>query len=171
MAKVLTKAEAAGLDMEIGRDRVAEMVVEERIVLLKPSNKEESGMTAFSIIATAESGSFPRGTLEEALSMNLFGSQTDKGHIGLFGDSLFFSMDIDIEGITPEQLTEKLLAFSRFADELKNQLAAESSEDDDDALLRGVDEIGGDDEIGGGNGKSVDGDNSGLGTLGDFMQV
>ena len=38
---VAALAEAAGLDMEIGRDRVAEMVVWERIVLLRPSNEAE----------------------------------------------------------------------------------------------------------------------------------
>ena len=154
---VAALAEAAELDMEIGRDRVAEMVVEKRIVLLKPSNEAESGMTAFSIIATTESGTFPRGTLEEALSMNLFGSETGKGHIGLFGDSLFFSMDIDIDGITPELLTERLLAFSRLADELGKQLAAENGEDGED----GTDD----------DGAAAAAPSSGFGTIGDFMQV
>mgnify|MGYP002734941866 CR=1 FL=1 len=157
---VAALAEAAELEIEIGRDRVAEMVVEERIVLLKPSDEAESGLTAFSIVATAEDGHFQKSVLKEALSMNLFGSETGKGHLGLFGDSLFLSMDIDIEGITPEQLTERLLAFSRLADELEKQLAAEGGDgEEDDGYLSDAAIV------------DASEPSPGLGSLGDFMQV
>lgn len=53
--------------------------------------------------------------------MNLFGGETSKGHLGLFGDSLFLSKDIALEGVGPEELAERLLAFSRLADDIEKQ--------------------------------------------------
>lgn len=122
---VAALAEASGADIAIGDDRVATMSVEGRIVLMKPSDDAESGLTAFSMVANADGGSFEKGVLEKALSMDLFGAQTDKGHVGLFGDSLFFSMDIALEGVTSEALAERLLAFSRLAADIESQLDGE----------------------------------------------
>ena len=147
---VAALAEAAGVEIEIGRDRVATMVVEERIVLLRPSDEAESGLTVFSIVASAEEGRFEQATLEEALSMSLFGAETGKGHLGLFGDSLFISKDLPLEGVTPEELAEQLLVFSRLADGIETQLGSVS---------------------GGISAESESPGDSGLGTLGDFMPV
>jgi len=122
---VAALAETAGVEIEIGSDRVATMVVEERIVQLRPSDEAESGLTAFTIVASADGGSFERTTLEAALMMNLFGAETGKGHLGLFGDSLFLSKDIALDGVAPEWLAERLLAFSRLADDIEKQLGSD----------------------------------------------
>lgn len=127
---VAALAEAAGVEIEIGNDRVATMMVEERVVQFKPLDEAESGLTAFTIVASADGDSFAPATLEAALAMNLFGAGTDKGHIGLFGDSLFLSKDIALEGISPEQLAESLLAFSRLADDIARQLDVDSTSGD-----------------------------------------
>lgn len=122
---VAALAETAGVEIKIGDDRVATMVVEERVVQLRPSNEAESGLTAFTIVASADGGSFERFTLEAALMMNLFGAETGKGNLGLFGDSLFLSKDVSLDGVTPEELAERLLAFSRLADDIEKQFGGE----------------------------------------------
>ena len=114
---VAALAETAGVEIKIGEDRVATMVVEERVVQLRPSDEVESGLTAFTIVASTEGDSFERSTLEAALMMNLFGAETGKGHLGLFGDSLFLSKDIAIDGVA-----ERLLAFSRLSADIEKQL-------------------------------------------------
>lgn len=128
-------AEAAGAEIEIGNDRVATMMVEGRVVQLKPSDEAESGLTAFTIVANADDDSFAPATLEAALAINLFGSGTDKGHLGLFGDSMFLSTDIALDGISPEQLAESLLAFSRLADDIARQLDGDSASGDAEESL------------------------------------
>lgn len=125
---VTALAEASEAKIEIGSDRVATMTVEARVVLLKPSDEAESGLTAFSIVAGSDGGRFSRGVLQNALSLSLFGAKTGKGHIGLFGDSLFLSKDIALDGVTTEALAEKLLSFSRLADEIEGQLAADGGD-------------------------------------------
>ena len=82
-------------------------------------------ITDFTIVASADGGSFERSTLEAALMMNLFGAETGKGHLGLFGDSLFLSKDVVLDGATPEELAERLLAFSRLADDIEKQFGSE----------------------------------------------
>ena len=145
---VAALAEASGAKMEIDEDCVATMLVEERVVQLKPSDEAESGVTAFTIVAAADGGSFAPATLEAALAMNLFGAEIDKGHIGLFGDSLFLSKDLALDGVAPELLAERLLAFSRLAADVERLL-------------------GGDD----GFERSASHDNFGTGGFGGFMQV
>ena len=76
---VAALAETAGVEIKIGEDRVATMVVEERVVQLRPSDEVESGITAFTIVASTEGDGFERSTLEAALMMNLFGAETGKG--------------------------------------------------------------------------------------------
>ena len=119
---VAALAETAGVEIKIGDDRVTTMVVEERVVQLRPSDEVESGITAFTIVASTEGDSFERSTLEAALMMNLFGAETGKGHLGLFGDSLFLSKDIAIDGVSSEELAERLLAFSRLSADIEKQL-------------------------------------------------
>lgn len=121
---VAALAETAGVEIKIGEDRVATMVVEERVVQLRPSDEAESGLTAFTIVASTEGDGFERSTLEAALMMNLFGAETGKGNLGLFGDSLFLSKDIALDGVSSEELAERLLAFSRLADDIEKQLGS-----------------------------------------------
>jgi len=137
---VAALAETAGVEIKIGDDRVATMVVEERVVQLRPSDEAEIGLTAFTIVASADGGSFGRTTLEAALMMNLFGAETGKGNLGLFGDSLFLSKDIGLEGVAPEQLAENLLAFSRLADGIEKQLGGEGAGEGDGSAAAAYDE-------------------------------
>ena len=136
--QVAALAEASGAKIEIDENRVATMMVEGRVVQLKPSDEAESGMVAFTIVATAgDDGRFERGTLESALALNLFGAQTDKGSIGLFGDALFLSKEIALDGATPEMLAEKLLAFARLAGELARELVGDKGGDGEAAASFG----------------------------------
>ena len=119
-------SEASGAAIELGEDRVANVVVEERVVTLKPSDEAESALTAFTIVAHRDDGgSFPAATLERALAMNLFGAQTDGGHIGLFGNALFLSKTFAVEGMSPEALAEELVVLVRLADEIGRELDGE----------------------------------------------
>ena len=116
-------SEASGSNIEIGEDRVANVVVEDRVITLKPSDEAESALTAFTIVARCDdSGRFPVGTLETALSMNLFGARTMGGHIGLFGGALFLSRTIAVEGLSPEALAEEFVALVRLAEETEREL-------------------------------------------------
>lgn len=125
---VRSLAEASGANIEIGEDRVATLMVEERAVLLKPSDEAESGLVAFAVVARAEDGAeLDRAVLEAALAQNLFGAGTDGGHIGLFGKSLFYSRTIPAEGASPEALAERLMGFSRAANALEAELAGGES--------------------------------------------
>ena len=119
-------AEASGAEIEIGEDRIANIVVEERVVTLKPSDEAESALTAFTIVADRDDGaSLPPAILERALVMNLFGAQTDGGHIGLFANTLFLSKTFAIEGMSPEALAEAFVALVRLADEIERELGGE----------------------------------------------
>ena len=116
-------SEASGSNIEIGEDRVANVVVEDRVITLKPSDEAESALTAFTVVARCDdSGRFPVDTLETALSMNLFGAQTMGGHIGLFGGALFLSRTIAVEGLSPEALAEEFVALVRLAEETEREL-------------------------------------------------
>lgn len=119
-------SEASGSNIEIGDDRIANIVVEDRVVTLKPSDETESALTAFTIVAHSDdSGRFPVGTLEKALSMDLFGARTLGGHIGLFGGALFLSRPVAVEGLSPEALAEELVALVRLAEEAERELGGE----------------------------------------------
>ena len=116
-------SEASGSDIEIGEDRVANIVVEDRVITLKPSDEAESALTAFTIVARCDdSGRFPADTLETALSMDLFGARTQGGHIGLFGGALFLSRTIAVDGLSPEALAEEFVVLVRLADEIEREL-------------------------------------------------
>ena len=116
-------SEASGSNIEIGEDRVANVVVEDRVITLKPSDEAESSLTAFTVVARCDdSGRFPVDTLETALSMNLFGARTMGGHIGLFGGALFLSRTIAVEGLSPEALAEEFVALVRLAEETEHEL-------------------------------------------------
>ena len=116
-------SEASGSNIEIGEDRVANVVVEDRVITLKPSDEAESALTAFTIVAKCDdSGRFSVDTLEKALTMDLFGARTHGGHIGLFGGALFLSRTIAVEGLSPEALAEEFVALVRLAEEIEREL-------------------------------------------------
>ena len=116
-------SEASGSTIEIGEDRIANVVVEDRVITLKPSDETESALTAFTIVAHCDdSGRFPVDTLEKALALDLFGARTHGGHIGLFGGALFLSRTIAVEGLSPEALAEEFVALVRLAEETEREL-------------------------------------------------
>ena len=116
-------SEASGANIEIGEDRIANVVVEDRVLTLKPSDEAESALTAFTIVAKCDdSGRFSVDTLEKALAMDLFGARTLGGHIGLFADALFLSRTIAVEGLSPEALAEEFVLLVRLAEELEREL-------------------------------------------------
>lgn len=117
-------SEASGSNIEIGEDRVANVVVEDRVITLKPSDEAESALTAFTVVARCDdSGRFPLDTLETALAMDLFGARTLGGHIGLFGGALFLSRTIAVDGLSPEALAEEFVALVRLAGEIERELS------------------------------------------------
>ena len=116
-------SEASGSTIEIGEDRIANVVVEDRVITLKPSDETESALTAFTIVAHCDdSGRFPVDTLEKALALDLFGARTHGGHIGLFGGALFLSRTIAVDGLSPEALAEEFVALVRLANEIEREL-------------------------------------------------
>lgn len=122
-------SEASGSNIEIGEDRVANVVVEDRVITLKPSDEAESALTAFTVVARCDdSGRFPLDTLEKALAMDLFGARTLGGHIGLFGGALFLSRTIAVDGLSPEALAEEFVALVRLAGEIERELSGEEDE-------------------------------------------
>ncbi len=120
---IKTLSEATGAKIDIGLDRIAMVNVEGDMVLLRPSGEEESGLTAFSIVAEGgDDDPLPRSVLELALEMNLFGINTCEGHIGLIKGSLVFSLSRPLEGTSAEAVAEQLVAFSRLSKEIKASL-------------------------------------------------
>ena len=114
---------ATGAEIDIGPDRIAMVEVEGDMIMLRPAGEDESGLTAFSILA--EGGDdipLPRSVLELALDMNLFGVNTGGGHIGFINGGLVFSLSRPLEGTTAEAVAEQLVAFTHLSRELKSSL-------------------------------------------------
>ena len=121
---------ALGTDLSPASDGIAQIVAENRIVLLRPEDNGESA-TLFSSLATLPDdmdGAPARRVLENALSLNLFGRDTLGGHLGLFVDTIFLSRNIPLDGLSAEDLGDRLIAFSRLATELAGKLDPSPSE-------------------------------------------
>jgi len=117
--------EGLGIELGIGAGGIVEVAVEERVVLLKPQEGDET-LTIFTVAATAPEGEkFTSATLEKALSLNLFGNGTLGGHLGLFINSLILSASVSMAELNAEDLAERLLVFARFAEKLAKELQAE----------------------------------------------
>ena len=119
-------ADGLGMEIAVADDHVCEIAVEGRAVMLRPLDEEETTLTMFAPVATAPEGAaLPAEALEKALAMDLFGSETLGGHIGLFVDALILSSPaIVAEGLDAETFAEKLLVFSRLAGETEQKLAS-----------------------------------------------
>ena len=131
-------AEALETKLEIASDRLCDVEVDGRLVVLRPVGEAEESIMMFALVAGApEDGELPAEVKDRALSMNLFGTNTLGGHLGLFGQSIILSAPaIEATGLSAEAFAEKMLAFSRFAGEMEQKLAvAEASSDEtEDAL-------------------------------------
>ncbi len=120
-----------GLDIAPGSDGIAQIIVENVIVLFKPEANGES-VTLFSVVATLPSrssddmkkGAAREATIRTALSLNLFGNDTLGGHLGLFVDTLVFSRNLSLAGLSAEALADQLVVFARLADGIADKLKA-----------------------------------------------
>ena len=101
-------------------DGIAQISVAGRIILLK-SNPNDSEILIFSIVADA------KDNLEKALSLNLFGLETQGAHLGLFVDQLILSRNIALADLTGETFAERLVAFAHLCESTLARLSAPSS--------------------------------------------
>ena len=126
-------AEASGSQIEIGEDRIVNIMVEDRVVTLKPADEAESALTAFTIVAQQDGKEdFPPEVMARALALNLFGARTDGGHIGLFADALFLSKTVVVEGMSSEALAEAFVVLVRLAGEIEHELGGETQSPGDE---------------------------------------
>lgn len=108
-------AAATGADIRIGTDRVAEVAVADELVLVKPKDTGEETVTLFAVVSEGE---LDETALRRALSLNLFGHGTLGGAVGLFVDSLVFSLDVPLSGLSAEDFAERLAGFAQKSTEI-----------------------------------------------------
>ena len=127
-------AEALETKLEIASDRLCDVEVDGRLIVLRPIGEAESSIMMFAIVAGApEDGELSAEVKDCALSMNLFGTNTLGGHLGLFGQSLVLSAPpMEATGLAAEAFAENMLAFSRFAGEMEQKLAAANGSSDEE---------------------------------------
>ena len=126
-------AEALGTKLEIASDRLCDVEVDGRLIVLRPVGEAEASIMMFALVASAsDDGKLSAAVKDLALSMNLFGTNTLGGHLGLFGKSIILSAPpLEASGLAAEAFAENMLAFSRFAGEVEQKLAgAEASSDE-----------------------------------------
>lgn len=114
-------SEASGVEIRLASDRVAELVVEDMIVLLKPVDATEESVAIFTVILD---GPADDKVLRKAMELNLFGCGTGGGIIGMFVDSLVYSRNLPLEGVSADAFGEALVSFARKAQEIAAELAA-----------------------------------------------
>lgn len=127
-------AEALETKLEIASDRLCDVEVDGRLVVLRPVGEAEASIMMFALVAGApEDGELSAEVKDCALSMNLFGTNTLGGHLGLFGQSLVLSAPpMEATGLTAEAFAENMLAFSRFAGEMEQKFAAANGSSDEE---------------------------------------
>ena len=108
-------SEATGAQIEIAPDRVAEIVVDGTVVLVKPTDPVESSVMLFTVLVDGDVG---EAQMKAALEMSLFGRGTAGGTIGLFVDSLIYSVSQSLEGLSAEAFAERLVLFARNAQQI-----------------------------------------------------
>lgn len=113
-------SEASGVEIRLASDRVAELAVEDMIVLLKPVDATEESVVIFTVI---HDGPADDKVLRKAMELNLFGRGTGGGIIGLFVDSLVYSRNLPLEGVSADAFGEVLASFARTAHEIASALA------------------------------------------------
>ena len=126
-------ADALETKLEIASDRLCDVEVDGRLIVLRPIGEAEASIMMFALVAGApEDGELSAEVKDRALSMNLFGTNTLGGHLGLFGQSLILSAPpIEATGLTAETFAENMLAFSRFAGEMEQKFAAAGGSSDE----------------------------------------
>jgi len=113
-------AEASGAQIAIQADRVAEIAVDGTIVLVKPTDAVETAVMLFAVLVDETAG---EAQLKKALELSLFGRETAGGAIGLFVDSLVYSVRQPLEGLSVQEFAERLVRFAHDAQRLSEALA------------------------------------------------
>jgi hypothetical protein len=115
-------SEACGEEILPASDRVAELVVEDTVVLVKPADATEESVSIFTVVLDGDAG---ENILRKAMELNLFARGTDGGVIGLFVDSLVYSRDLPLEGVSAEAFGQVLASFARKSREISAALSGD----------------------------------------------
>ena len=114
-------SEACGENILPASDRVAELVVEDTVVLVKPADATEESVSIFTVVLD---GTIDENVLRRAMDMNLFACGTAGGIIGLFVDSLVYSRNLRLEGVSAEAFGEAIAAFAQKSREISAALSS-----------------------------------------------
>ena len=112
-------AEASGTQIAIESDRVAEIAVDGMIVMVRPTDDVETSVTLFTVLVDE---SVNEAQMKKALEMSLFGRETAGGTIGLFLDSLIYSTNQPLEGLSAQEFAERLVQFAHNAQRIMDTL-------------------------------------------------
>ena len=118
-------SDLTGVEMEYSGDRMCDLAVDGRIVVLR-YRPEEDDWLYFGVVSEPEDEQ-PREVLAKALELNLFGSETKGLHLGLFGNALVLSGSVPMEGLTVEGFAERLLSLSRHIANLAEKIGESGS--------------------------------------------
>ena len=124
-------AAAGDIQIEIQADRVAEIAVDGTMVLVKPADAVETSVMLFSVLVGE---GVDEAQMKKALEMSLFGRGTAGGSIGLFVDSLIYSTRQPLEGLSAQELAERLVQFAHDAQRIGEALATTAAGDADRGL-------------------------------------
>ncbi len=117
-------AELTSTEINFTADNICEIVVEDRLILLR-YRPEDDDWLYFGVVF--ESEELSREILEKALSFNLFGAETLGLHLGRFNQSLILSGTSEMEGLNAETLAQKLLFLARQINVLSEKLGDNES--------------------------------------------
>ena len=117
-------AELTSTEINFTADNICEIVVEDRLILLR-YRPEDDDWLYFGVVF--ESEELSREILEKALSSNLFGAETLGLHLGRFNQSLILSGTSEMEGLNAETLAQKLLFLARQINVLSEKLGDNES--------------------------------------------
>ena len=115
-------SEACGEEILPAPDRVAELAVEDTVVLVKPADATEESVSIFTVVLDGDAG---ERSVRTAMELNLFARGTDGGVIGLFVDSLVYSRDLPLEGVSAEAFGQVLASFARKSQEISAALSGD----------------------------------------------
>lgn len=114
-------SKACGEEILPASDRVAEISVEGTVVLVKPADATEGVVSIFTVVLD---GDADERSLRKAMELNLFACGTAGGVIGLFVDSLVYSRDLPLEGVSAETFGRVLELFARTSREISAVLSS-----------------------------------------------
>lgn len=121
-------SEALEEEVKIATDGIAEVAVGTRAICLKAIDNG-TRLRLFTTLETPLSTpheKLPTEALTRALQWNLFTERTAGHTIGLFAQTLLLSIDYPLEGMTTEELAERLLLINQIAEESATEILAEA---------------------------------------------